>query len=450
MEKNTPKQEFTARQKEILALVRKGLTNGEICRILNISANTVKVHLAKIYKIMDVSNRTEAASLGMLDADDGVKRIPEIKILVVRRENFDNPQMNVFSFLFVQNLHRYHLFNIQNATMESKDGDATYQIILTGTQDPKPSLYLTLFNGNMSRILWVYSQKFDEHSDIEFLSNQMTMHLYRQMVVSAGQSFERGENQQPSWWFTSAYVNYKMNSRTRDSFEKCEFELQTLLQKGLANTFLKYSLVRLYYTAITETWVKSQNYFDKIQEIAMSSMHDDPYSDYSRLMIALFEILSGNMKEAIAYLLMVRKSNPQNISTSMLLSQIYLLMGEGSKALELLDECERYFPDLESDPNLNIPKTFIYFLLGKYDECEKYALRAAYIRPESVYPLLFVIGCRYLKGDMASVEVHKKILFQHHPDFKISDSTKLLKGVDPARRQVIESLLEKALKKTNP
>ena len=450
MEKNPSKQEFTARQKEILALVRKGLTNVEICRILNISANTVKVHLAKIYKIMDVSNRTEAASLGVLDTDDSVKRIPEIKILIVRREKFDNPQMNVFFFLFVQHLHRYHLFNIQYANAESRDEDATYQIVLTGTQDPRPSLYLTLFNGNMSRILWVYSQKFDEHSDIEFLSNQMTMHLYRQMVVSAGHSFERGENLQPRWWFVSAYVNHKMNCKNRESFEKCECELLILLQTGVANMFMKFSLVRLYYTAITETWVKFQKYYDKIQELACSCMRDDPYSDYSRLMMALFNILSGNKKDAIMYLSLVTEANPQNVWASMLLSQMSLFMGEEEKALALFNEYERYFPNLENDPCQIIPKALIYFLMSKYDECEHYALRAAYIRPESIYPLLFVILCRYLKGDSASVEVHKKILFQYHPNFIISDSLKLLDGIQPSRLQMIQSLVEKAFERTNP
>ena len=60
-EQNT-RQELTSRQKEILSLLRKGLTNTEICKTLGISANTVKVHLANIYKILEVTNRTEAVS----------------------------------------------------------------------------------------------------------------------------------------------------------------------------------------------------------------------------------------------------------------------------------------------------------------------------------------------------------------------------------------------------
>ena len=450
MKNSTSKQEFTARQKQILALVRKGLTNVEICNILNISANTVKVHLAKIYKIMDVSNRTEAASIGVSEVNDDIKEIPEIKVLIVKREYFDNPKMNMFIFLLTQNLHRYHLFRIQIVPRESKNDDVTYQIVLTGTQDPKPSLYLTLFNGKMSQILWVYSQKIDDDADIEFLTIQTTMHLYRQMLVSAAQSFEKGENLQPAWWFVSAFSNYKMNCRNRESFEKCECELLTTLQRGPVNMFLKYALVRLYYTAITEAWIKPQNYIDKVRELACTAMRDEPYSDYSRLAMALFCILTGNKKDAIMYLSLVKEANPQNIWVGMLLSQVYLLVGEESKALELLNENERYFPNLEYDPNQIIPKSFIYFLSKRYDECEEYAMRASYIQKESVYPLLIVIICRMLKGDMASVELHKRILYENHPDFKVSDCTKLLNGVDSKRRQEIEILIAKAFKECHP
>ena len=449
MENIISKQKFTARQKQILSLVRKGLTNVEICRALNISANTVKVHLAKIYKIMNVSNRTEAASLGLLEESNTVKQVPEIKVLVVKRENFDNSQMNMLSFLLTQNLHRYQLFQIQCASRESRDGKNTYQIILTGTQEPKPSLYLSLYNGNMTQIIWVYSQKVDEHSDIEFLSNQIVMQLYRQMLVAAAQSYEKREKNEPSWWFVSAYVNYKLNCRNRESWAQCECELLALLQKGTANLFSKFTLVRLYYMAITEAWVDAQDYIGKIQHLACSSMHDEPYSDYSRLMMALYNILSGNKKDAIAYLLQVTEANPENVWATTLLSQMYLLLGEESKALELVKEYERYFPGLENDPNQIIPTSFIYFLSKNYDECEKFAMRAAYIREESFYPLLFVIVCRSLKGDWQSVETHKKLLFEYHPDFKIADCTKLLNGVNPERRQEIEAMIEYAFQKKN-
>jgi len=51
---------LTPRQREVLDLVSKGLTNKEICGVLGIAEGTVKGHLAALFEILDVTNRTEA------------------------------------------------------------------------------------------------------------------------------------------------------------------------------------------------------------------------------------------------------------------------------------------------------------------------------------------------------------------------------------------------------
>ena len=51
---------ISERQKEILELIEKGYSNEQIGESLSISINTVKFHLNKIYRELDVSNRTQA------------------------------------------------------------------------------------------------------------------------------------------------------------------------------------------------------------------------------------------------------------------------------------------------------------------------------------------------------------------------------------------------------
>ncbi len=55
--------QLTARQSEILELVAKGFTNIEIGELLELSAGTVKVHVSAIIDRLDVTNRTEAATI---------------------------------------------------------------------------------------------------------------------------------------------------------------------------------------------------------------------------------------------------------------------------------------------------------------------------------------------------------------------------------------------------
>ena len=52
---------LTRREREILKLVAEGGTNGEVARRLWVTEQTVKFHLANIFKKLDVTNRTQAS-----------------------------------------------------------------------------------------------------------------------------------------------------------------------------------------------------------------------------------------------------------------------------------------------------------------------------------------------------------------------------------------------------
>ena len=55
--------QLTERQMQVLHLLAAGKPNKAICRELNIEEGTVKAHLATIFRLLDVVNRTEAASV---------------------------------------------------------------------------------------------------------------------------------------------------------------------------------------------------------------------------------------------------------------------------------------------------------------------------------------------------------------------------------------------------
>jgi len=54
---------LTARQREVLALVAKGLTNREIASVTGIGERVVKGEVADLLALFEASNRTELASL---------------------------------------------------------------------------------------------------------------------------------------------------------------------------------------------------------------------------------------------------------------------------------------------------------------------------------------------------------------------------------------------------
>lgn len=56
----TPLTELSAREREVLRWLTEGLSNKEIARMLCLSENTVKTHLANLYAKLGVGRRTEA------------------------------------------------------------------------------------------------------------------------------------------------------------------------------------------------------------------------------------------------------------------------------------------------------------------------------------------------------------------------------------------------------
>lgn len=54
---------LTARQREVLELLSRGMSNKVIARALDVSDHTVKVHVAAILKVLAAANRTEAVVL---------------------------------------------------------------------------------------------------------------------------------------------------------------------------------------------------------------------------------------------------------------------------------------------------------------------------------------------------------------------------------------------------
>jgi DNA-binding NarL/FixJ family response regulator len=64
-DRNSPNNELTIREKEVLTELVRGRSNKEIADVLCISEKTVKIHINKIYKKLNVNSRSQALILAV-------------------------------------------------------------------------------------------------------------------------------------------------------------------------------------------------------------------------------------------------------------------------------------------------------------------------------------------------------------------------------------------------
>ena len=65
---------LTERQFEVLSLLKQGLSNRQVADLLHVTEGTVKIHVAAIFRVMGVANRTEAVLAAL--RDDGAHEQP--------------------------------------------------------------------------------------------------------------------------------------------------------------------------------------------------------------------------------------------------------------------------------------------------------------------------------------------------------------------------------------
>lgn len=88
---NPDEPKLTERQSEILRLLQKGYDNQRIARTIGISVKTVENHLTRLYRVLGVQSRLEAANYGraltQVDAVEPVVSIREKPLILIVDDN---------------------------------------------------------------------------------------------------------------------------------------------------------------------------------------------------------------------------------------------------------------------------------------------------------------------------------------------------------------------------
>ena len=438
-------QELTSRQQEILSLLRQGFTNPEICKALNISLNTVKVHLTNIYKILEVTNRTEAVFNEESPENEGQhkksrKEVSNVKdVNVVFLSNVpEQTKAHSLYLSIIEAIHQYHIFRITDGS--EKYTKPSFLIEASTAPNSNDALHISIKIGKSHEILWATNVKTDS-DEISVLAQKSTILLFRNMLLASAKLNYTSRSPIPYWWYASAYSYAKLENRSEESFEISKKMLTPLATDSTYNEFAFYTLATSYYIAIFENWGNVQDNVKELGEFARKAMYNAPYSFYSQMIMAMFNISIGNKSEAIAYLKQVIEANPQFVIARTILTQIYMLTGQDKLAMELIDDNMRCIPESALQPTFQA-KTFILLLQGKFDECKNFAKQILLFNPKAMAIRLCIIACCNIKGETAESEEHRKQLYTYTPNITKKDVEWMLKGIDEQKKVFLWNCLQ--------
>ena len=433
LEENTC-YELTQRQKEVLALLRKGLTNQEICKALNISPNTVKVHLANIYKILEVTNRTEAVSVLTYKASSK----STVQLLFFGLEKLKSNESAHFFFLsLVKNLHRFELLNIQVAPPDSQNSSSDFWVNTNFSDGRTPTLFLSLHHTNSPEILWSTSFSFSKNDDLELEVSRLTIHLWRQIELASARLYKQDASLEPKWWYLTSYHRIKTEARTKESWLEAKEALHALAQEKEPSIYVSFILATIHYKALLERWCPLSEYESRIRELAAHAMRFNAGSQYSMFIIALANILAGDNNHSISYLKKITAINPLCIRTRNLLAQLYMLQGKEDLGLEEVSFYEKMNIDFVDQPYNCATKAILLFLAKRFNECIQFCSEILFIMPETVIPRITMISVLGWEHRSEEAKKHVELFKKHHPNFKLDQLGNVIQGIHYEKMDIV-------------
>lgn len=427
--------ELTQRQTEVLSLLSKGLTNQEICKALCISSNTVKVHLANIYKILEVTNRTEAVSvLSMTKSSSKM----EVQLFFGDLEQIESHNDAKYFYLsLIKKLHQFELLNIQMVPFDFQNKSSDFWVKAYFSDGDYSSLFLSLHHVKTPEILWTTSYSFSKKNDLEQDSSRLCIQLWSQIELASARLYKRDSSLEPQWWYLTSYHHIKSDARTKESWIDAEKAILALPEKEKNHFYVSSILASMRYKAVLEHWCYHEEYESLIRGLATYAMRFNSQSQYSMLIIAFANILTGNQDQSAFYLEKILAVNPLNIRARQLLAQIYMLQDKVEQGLQELTYYDKMNPNLIEKPYILAIRALMLCLTQRFTECILFCSEILFIMPETPIPRLMLISALGWENRLDEAKKHIALFNKYHSDFKLENWDSLIQGIHSEKKALL-------------
>lgn len=445
---------LTARQLQLLELLHRGFSNQDICRFLKISPNTVKVHLANIYRTLEVSNRTEAALLydqkiHLCKPCDGNKNGIPCLTIHLSQDVLQHTEATLFVrslSIRLQRLETIKVGIISEQEEQKEKGDFSLQVDFDRSSASR-CLQIFLHHHSCQHLCWSTIQGLSsKDSSLDLVLDRLSLQIQGAVEKTAALIYEEHTEYHEYWWYAVMFCMQSMTRRNPEVWRKSVDCLEPFTKTSLNEPLLYACLAQLWYKAFLERWAEPKQAVHLLKEYAALSVRIAPNSSFSQLVFAFHLNLDNKYQESVRYLEYCLEINPLCVVAMQLLFQIYSVSNMVEKGIAQMRRLEDLVPAFFQNPNHMASAAVFYFVNGQYEKCCQICEQALEILPDSLASRLLMIACLVNMDCSQAVKHHLQQLDFHHPDFSLREILPLLEGIHPVPLQkILDSLAEAGL-----
>ncbi|HEU4431371.1 MAG TPA: LuxR C-terminal-related transcriptional regulator [Myxococcota bacterium] len=462
--------DLTPRQREVLALVAKGLTNPEICGVLGISRGTVKIHLAAIYRVLDVTNRTEAAvALAQLEAlaNTAPARAAEATfgrraIAVLPFDNLsgdreDDAFADGLAEELITRLSRFRWFAVIARQSSFQYRGEANDLVRVGRE--LGAAYLVEGSvrrgGNRIRVTVQLIDAMDgahtwaETYDLELadvfviqdeIARRIAASLHPELLQAAHTRARRDARPDPDAWLTAVRGHAHLERRERVENGRAIECFERALALDPDSLLAAFGAAMAHYDTLFLQWSSNPiASLQKVEEYAAYCARIAPDDAFSLCAQGIALLLTGDIQHAIAKLRESVDRNPSYVRALSSLGQLVAMHGDPDEGIRLIEQAIRLSP---RDPMLFWMVGSIgscHFVSGRLEDAYDSYHRSIELRDSEPLVWALLVATTALLGRSEEARLALDELRRVSPSFSLAAFARV---VDPARAAYIERLAE--------
>ncbi len=452
------------------------MTNKDISAALNISRNTVRVHLTAILDGLGVANRTEAAGVYQSSLARP-ETAPEIKVAA----RIGRPAIAVLNFRLLGAPSHEHLEHLaegltedlitrlaswrwfpliaHNSSQRYVDRDPDIPAIgrelgvrylITGTlrhDGSRARLNVHLWETASNTGLWSETFDFDLQATLDAqqrIAQQIVAQIAPELIsFSAQVPMAAADNDFDAWNLTMSGMS-ELGHRTLERVTEAHRLFQGAIDADPELPLPWYGLVWVHHHVLIEQWNPTfPSSLDLLDHAANRLRELDPNSALSALALGVREVLHGNAAAAANHLRQAARLNPSSFQALGLLGQIYSLSGQPEEAIALLEEALQLSP---FNPNAWAQKSVIalaHYAAGRPEDAIAMAKSALADKEDAITAHLAIAAASATTGDVSLAQQTFDTLLSKRPNFRVDEYLRLIEPLaDSAEVDKLRNILE--------